>query len=57
MEQQMAELRKQQEVARKKLEELKGASASSWEETRRRVDAAIEELKRRYDRVVSRRKS
>ncbi len=57
MDQQMAELRKQQEVARQKLEELKGASASTWEETRKKLDAAIEELKRRYDRVVSRPKS
>jgi len=54
MDQQMAELRKQQEVARQKLEELKGASTSTWEETRKKLDAAIEELKRRYDRVVSR---
>ena len=57
MDQQTAELRKQQEVARQKLEELKGASASTWEETRKKLDAAIEELKRRYDRVVSRPKS
>ncbi len=39
------------------LEELKSASTSTWEETRKKLDAAVEELKRRYDRVVSRPKS
>ncbi len=54
---QIAELRKQQEIARQKLEELKAASASTWEETKKKVVTAIDELKRAYDRAASRLKS
>ena len=57
MDKQMAALRKQQEVASQKLKELRAASSSTWEETRKKVDAAISELKRAYNRAASRLRS
>lgn len=50
---QIGELQKKKEVVRKGLEELKSASAEAWEMIKSRIDAALEDLEKSYDRIRS----
>src|SRR5213075_1007699 len=47
-------LEQQKEVVSKKLSELKSSSAEAWEDLKARTDSAMTELKKSYDRAVSR---
>jgi molecular chaperone DnaK (HSP70) len=51
---QMDELKKAREAANRKLGELKTESAKSWEKTKAEMDAAMKDLRKRYDGVMSR---
>ena len=50
----IAALEQQKEVVSKKLSELQSSGAEAWEYFKSRVDSAMKELKKSYDRTVSR---
>jgi hypothetical protein len=52
--QQMEELRQKQEIARKKLDEMKLAGGKVWEDLKSGMDKAVEDLEKSFDRAVSR---
>jgi molecular chaperone DnaK (HSP70) len=51
---QMEELKKAREAANRKLGELKAESAKSWEKTKAEMEAAMKDLRKRYDGMMSR---
>jgi len=50
----MKEFQKKQEVADKKLKDLKSASAKAWEKIKAEMESAIDELDKQYNKMVSR---
>ena len=54
LDKEIAAVEQQKEVVSKKLSELKSSSAEAWDDFKSRMDSALNELKKSYDRAVSR---
>jgi esterase/lipase len=50
----MKELEKNQEAANKKLKELESAGTKTWKKLKAEMDAAMDELNKLYDKMMSR---
>ncbi len=50
----IADLEQKRRIAAQKLDKLKSASASAWEDIRKGTQAALDDLERTYERVAAR---
>ncbi|HVP80904.1 MAG TPA: hypothetical protein VMV04_23695 [Thermodesulfobacteriota bacterium] len=50
----MKGLQKEEKAANKKLKELKSAGSKTWDKLKAKMDAAMDELNKEYEKIASR---